>query len=369
MRQSARGLSVIRAQPRCPMPASEDTDDQEPLNRRPLRTEAMRQEAREGPPRKVGIELDVRDGPGAGTISRETRMLKAAMGIAVLGLHTVLLSREAVDGQADHHRAQVRSDELAEEILRDVPCPWSAATLLKEGEKSIDKLRPYRSGSEFRYAQADDASGSTFDAAWIADRQRILRLLGKAAFQARQLSSGVRYIVTNRGKVGEPRSPERQSVMERNLLGRPEHQKLWMLTLPEMIEVAIHGHVNPGHIWLAYANLAPIFEAAICAGFCSIGMMGVLTRDGAEWLKHDLSDRPRLNRENENEIPDFQRCRDLIMNAFNATAQARREDLEATLKLQVMEGLASSSEIRISPMRPPPGYPSGPNFSHKTANS
>ncbi|MHC2086632.1 hypothetical protein [Methylobacterium sp. CM6244] len=277
-------------------------------------------------------------------------MLKAAMGIIGLGLHTVLLNRSPVDDQTGGTPAQVRSDEAAKRIFRDVRCPWTAATLLKEGKQWIAELTPYASVRRFKDVYAAGASSGTFDEAWMADQQRVLRLLGKAANQADLISSGVRYITTNRKKVGEPRSPDRPSVMEKRLFGEPNRQKDWELTMPEMVEVALHGHVNPGRIWLSYDRSIPMFEAAICAGFCSMGMVGILEREGAEWLKSNLANHLFLVSENAEEFLDFLRCRDLIMNAFSGRAQAKREDLKALLIPQIVAGLAQPEAIHVRPI-------------------
>ena len=135
--------------------------------------------------------------------------------------------------------------------------------------------------------------------------------------------------------------------MEERLLLDAKRQESWRLSLPDMVEVAIHGHVPPADLWRTYDLSSRMFDAALCAGWCGIGKVGPLSLEGARWLAHFLAGRMGLDSTDVAEIEDHLRSRDLILRAFNRYARADLGLLRVNLLNEIMAGIVHGGPILI----------------------
>jgi hypothetical protein len=332
---------------------SDDDEDQEPLNKHPLKTAAMHEEEREHPVVKIGayFPLPVIGRPSA---TERATLLRASFGLTFVGLTQMQLHRAIREGRGKGRPREILLREIEAKTLDEVAGPWAIATVKDAAEQSVDKLSPCTSFKAFkdtyrdkgRRRPANDEERKA-DAAWVSGQQRILRLLGIAGLQDQSITS-------EHYRLGdEVRSHERpwwegkENRMEERLLLDAKRQESWHLSLPEMVEVAIYGHIHPSDLWRTYTLSYRMFDAALCAGWCAIGKLGPLSLDGARWLAHYLAGRMGLDSTDAAEIKDHLRSRDLILHAFNQHARADLGLLRVNLLNEVMAGVIRGEPIVI----------------------
>lgn len=337
----------------CEVPMSGSEKSCEPLNEVPLKTEAMHKDDREHPVAKVAVTFPP-PGMGRPTAGLRKKLLRASCGLIFVGLTQMLFQRAVREGRAKGRPREVVLREIEKQILHELPVHWAGPTLTDAAEKFAAELSPYPTFKAFKDAHRERGrrhpageEEQEADKAWITEQKRILRLLGVAALQDE-------CITAEQHKLGdEVRSHEdawwegKESRLEERLLLDAKRQETWRLSLPQMVEVAIHGHVHPADLWHTYELSTPMFDAALCAGWCRIGKDGPITLNGASWLAHYLRGRLSLDSTNQGEIEDYLRSRDLIMGAFNEQARTDLYLLQFNLLREVMAGVMQRRPFMI----------------------
>ncbi|MCJ2136986.1 hypothetical protein MKK69_23545 [Methylobacterium sp. J-026] len=231
---------------------------------------------------------------------------------------------------------------------------WSPATVTDAAEKFVAELSPYPTFKAFK----GDARGrgrkhpgkpnaKTGDA-WITAQKRILRLLAIASEQDQLITSEqhkLGHAVRAHDDIGWWEGKE--ALLEERLLLDTKQQEKFRLSLPEMVEVAIYGHINPAELWRSYHLSSAMFEAARCAGWCRIGKFGPLSPDGANWLINYLAGWSSLDSTDPDAISRYFLCRDLIIDAFNGLADANIHFLRGELLNEVETAIKRGGPIEI----------------------
>lgn len=331
---------------------SSDDEDREPLNARPLKTAAMHGDEREHPIAKVAVKFPP---PLIGRPPAKARaeLLQSTFGLTFVGLTQMLLHRALRADAGKGRRRASLLDEIERQVLDEVMGPWAIATVKDAAEISIREISTYPSFKAFKDAyrdrgrRTDDEAEKEADAAWIDEQKRILMLLGIAGLQDQSITSELYRLGDEVRHHDRPWWVGKESRMEARLLLDSKRQENWQLSLPAMVEIAIHGHIQPADLWRTFDLSSRMFDAAICAGWCRIGKVGPLSLDGARWLAHYLAGRMSLDSTDAAEIEDHLLSRDLIIHAFNGYARADISVLRFNLLNEVMAGVVRGEPIWI----------------------
>lgn len=320
----------------------------------PLMTGVIRADGREHLTAWVPVVDPQPHQTGRPLATEQTRLIKASFGLKFVELTQVLVHRAIADGTGKGRKRELLHTEIQREIHSELLAPWSAATLVDAAKDAAGELSPYPTFKAFKDAARDrirkrkanlDERQSTEN--WIVEQRRILRALAIAGFQDQCITSESYKL----GDALRHRDDEcwsgREAMLEERLLLDTGRQGKTCLSLPEMVEVAIYGHVNPAELWRNYYLSSPMFDAARCAGWCRVGRVGQLSKDGAVWLYNYLTGRSCLDSDDPDAVSDYFRCRDLILHAFNGLATVKLELLRRELLREVTAGLQQGGTIEI----------------------
>jgi hypothetical protein len=280
--------------------------------------------------------------------------LQASFGLTYVGLFEALLRRARDAGRAKGRRREVLHEELRQEILHEIPVSWSPATVTDAAEKFVAELSPYPTFKAFKDAargRGRNHPGTPNEKAgdaWITAQKRLLRLLAIASEQDQ-------FITSEQHKLGHALRAHddlgwwegKEPLLEARLLLDTKQQEKLCLSLPEIVEVAIYGHINPAELWRSYYQSSAMFEAACCAGWCRIGKVGPLSPDGANWLINYLAGWSSLDSADSEAISRYLLCRDLIIHAFNGLADANIGILHGELLNEVAIAIKRGGPIEI----------------------
>lgn len=321
----------------------------------PLMTDMIRADGREHRTAWVPVVDPQPHQTGRPLATEQTRLIKASFGLTFVELTQVLVHRAIADGTGKGRKRELLHTEIQQEIHSELLAPWSAATLVDAAKDAADELSPYPTFKAFKDAARDrvrkrkanlDERQSTEN--WIVEQRRVLRALAIAGFQDQCITSeSYKLGDALRRRDDDNCWSGREAMLEERLLLDTGRQGKSCLSLPEMVQVAIYGHINPAELWRNYYLSSPMFDAARCAGWCRIGKVGRLREDGALWLYHYLTGRSCFASYDPDAVSDHLGCRDLIINAFNGLAMVNLNFLCRELLREVTAGLRLGGPIEI----------------------